>query len=55
MNSCDIGGNRQPEDPAMEEFSLIFEEIKATYTECDTAGKKKGNVECTWKVEQAEP
>lgn len=35
-----------------ENLSLNFEEIKVTYTECDSAGKKKGNAEYTWKVEE---
>jgi type VI secretion system secreted protein Hcp len=37
-----------------ESFSINFEEIKVTYTECDSTGKKKGNVEYSWKVEEAE-
>ena len=36
----------------MEEFSLNFEEIKVTYTERDSEGKKKGNIEYSWKVEE---
>ena len=36
----------------MEEFSLNFEEIKVTYTEMDSEGNKKGNVEYSWKVEE---
>lgn len=35
-----------------EQFSLNFEEIKVTYTENDSSGKSKGNVEYTWKVEE---
>jgi type VI secretion system Hcp family effector len=35
-----------------ETMTLNFEEIKVTYTECDNAGKKKGNAEYTWKVEE---
>ncbi len=35
-----------------ERFSLNFEEIKVTYTENDSKGGKKGNVEYTWKVEE---
>jgi type VI secretion system secreted protein Hcp len=38
--------------PPMEDLTLNFEEIKVTYTECDAAGKKKGNAEYTWKVEE---
>ena len=35
-------------------MSLNFEEIKVTYTETDSKGSKKGNVEYTWKVEEGE-
>jgi hypothetical protein len=35
-------------------MSLNFEEIKVTYSEMDNAGKKKGNVEYSWKVEAGE-
>ena len=35
-----------------EQFSLNFEEIKVTYTENDSSGKSKGNVEYTWNVEE---
>jgi type VI secretion system secreted protein Hcp len=38
-----------------EEISLAFEEIKVTYTEVDSTGSSKGNIEYTWKVETAEP
>jgi type VI secretion system secreted protein Hcp len=40
------------DDRPTEEITLNFEEIKVTYTEYDTAGKKKGNVEYSWKVEE---
>ena len=36
-----------------EVVSLSFEEIRVSYTEMDHAGKKKGNVEYSWKVEGA--
>jgi type VI secretion system secreted protein Hcp len=42
----------QAVDAPMEEFTLNFEEIKVTYTECDSTGKKKGNVEYSWKIEE---
>jgi len=42
------------QDVPLEEFSLNFEEITVTYTEFDAEGKSKGNVEFTWKVEEAE-
>ena len=35
-------------------FSLNFEEVKQTYVEYDAKGKKKGNVEFGWKVEEGE-
>lgn len=38
----------------VEEFSLNYEEITVIYTEYDETGKSKGNVEFTWKVEEAE-
>lgn len=44
-----------PSDLPMEQITLNFEEIKVTYTETDSDGKKKGNVEYAWKVEEAEP
>jgi type VI secretion system secreted protein Hcp len=44
----------QAVDAPMEELSLNFEEIKVTYTECDSSGKSKGNVEYSWKVEEGE-
>ncbi|MFC1904849.1 type VI secretion system tube protein TssD [Chloroflexota bacterium] len=44
----------QAVDAPMEEISISFEEIKVTYTECDSAGKSKGNVEYSWKVEEGE-
>ena len=44
----------QAVDAPMEEMSLNFEEIKVTYTECDSSGMAKGNVEYSWKVEEAE-
>ena len=52
--SYDISGSGQADDVPMENFSLNFEEIKVTYTENDNTGKKKGNVEYTWKVEEGE-
>jgi len=54
VTSYNISGDGQAESVPTETFSLNFEEIKVTYTECDNTGKKKGNVEYTWKVEEAE-
>lgn len=53
VSNYNIGGSGQSEDVPTEQMSLNFEEIKVTYTENDAAGKKKGNVEYTWKVEEA--
>ena len=50
--SYTVSGSSQAEDVPMEDLSLNFEEIKVTYTETDSAGKKKGNVEYSWKVEE---
>ncbi|MCC6127144.1 MAG: type VI secretion system tube protein Hcp [Pirellulales bacterium] len=44
------GGDAVP----TESLSLNYEEIKQTYVEYDAAGKKKGNVEFSWKVEEGE-
>ncbi|MBC8471942.1 MAG: type VI secretion system tube protein Hcp [Planctomycetes bacterium] len=52
--SYNVSGSGQAEDVPMEELSINFEEIKVTYTECDQGGKKKGNIEYTWKVEEGE-
>jgi len=54
VTGYNIGGSGQSDDVPIEELSINFEEIKVTYTETDNAGKKKGNVEYSWKVEEAE-
>jgi type VI secretion system secreted protein Hcp len=54
VTSYSISGSGQSEEVPVEEISLNFEEIKVTYTEHDSRGKKKGNVEYTWKVEEGE-
>ncbi len=54
VTSYNIGGSGQGDDVPIETFSLNFEEIKVTYTERDSEGKSKGNVEYTWKVEEGE-
>ena len=54
VSSYQVGGAAQSEDVPTEDFSLNFEEIKVTYTENDNKGKKKGNVEYGWKVEEGE-
>jgi len=40
----------QAVDAPVEELSLNFEEIKVTYTECDSSGTAMGNVEYSWRV-----
>ncbi|QLH04270.1 hypothetical protein C5F49_02275 [Nitrosopumilus oxyclinae] len=52
VTSYNISGSGQGEDVPAESFSLNFEEIKVTYTERDSNGDKKGNVEYSWKVEE---
>lgn len=47
-----VGGATQAQQQPLEEVSLNFEEIKVTYTEADSKGKKKGNIEYSWKVEE---
>jgi len=54
VTSYNIGGSGQSEDVPVEDVSLNFEEIKVTYTENDSKGKKKGNIEYTWKVEEGD-
>jgi type VI protein secretion system component Hcp len=54
VTSYNISGAGQSESVPVEQFSLNFEEIKVTYVENDAAGRKKGQIEYTWKVEQAE-
>lgn len=55
ITGYNISGDTSPNSdgsPPLENLQLNFEEIKVTYTECDSAGKKKGNAEYTWKVEE---
>ncbi len=54
VTSYNVSGAAQAEDVPAEDFSLNFEEIKVTYTENDNKGKKKGNIEYSWKVEEGE-
>lgn len=54
VTSYNVSGAAQSEDVPAEDFSLNFEEIKVTYTENDNKGKKKGNIEYSWKVEEGE-
>ena len=39
-------------DHPVEELALNFTEIKTVYTEYDAQGRKKGNIEYSWKVEE---
>ena len=54
ITSYAISGSGQSEDVPTEQMSLNFEEIKVTYTETDSKGNSKGNVEYSWKVEEGE-
>jgi len=54
VTSYSIGGEGQAEAVPTENFTLNMEEFKVTYTETDRAGKTKGNVEYSWKVEEGE-
>jgi len=38
----------------VETVTFNFEEITVTYTETDSEGKSKGNVEFNWRVEEGE-
>jgi type VI secretion system secreted protein Hcp len=51
ITSYNISGQSGDGVP-MEEVAFNFEEIKVTYTEYDSNGRKKGNVEYEWKVEK---
>lgn len=53
VTSYKVGPSAGENRPTVE-VGLNFEEIKVTYTENDAAGKKKGNVEYSWKVEEGE-
>ncbi len=52
ITSYSISGSTDGKQVPTENFSLNFEEIKVTYTEFDKKGKKKGNIEYSWKVEE---
>ena len=53
VTSFYCGGSTEEGVP-VETFTLNYEEITVTYTETDSTGKSKGNVEFTWKVEEGE-
>jgi type VI protein secretion system component Hcp len=44
----------QAVDAPVEEISLSFEEIKVTYTQCDSEGNSMGNIEYSWDIEEGE-
>ena len=46
-----LSGSGQSEQVPVEDFRLNFEEITVTYTENDTTGSTRGNVEFSWDVE----
>lgn len=50
VTSYNVSGHA--EGVPAEDMRLNFEELKVTYTEFDSKGKKKGNVEYSWKVEE---
>ena len=52
--SYSVSGSGQSDEVPGEDVTINFEEIKVTYTESDSTGKKKGNVEYQWKVEEGE-
>jgi type VI secretion system secreted protein Hcp len=54
VTSYNVNGSGQAEDVPTEDLALNFEEVKVTYTEMDSKGKTKGNVEYSWKVEEGE-
>ncbi len=47
-----INGHTQSEAVPTESVTINFEKIKVTYTENDEKGKKKGNVEYEWNVQE---
>lgn len=52
VTSYQVGGSADA--VPIEELALNFEEIKVTYTEYDAVGRKKGDVEYSWKVEEGQ-
>lgn len=52
--SYNINGSGQSEDVPTEDLAFNFEEIKTTYTETDSKGSEKGQIEYSWKVEEGE-
>ncbi len=54
VSSLSVDGHGNADAVPTMMMSLNFEEMKKTYVEYDSAGKKKGNVEMTWKVEEGQ-
>ena len=54
VSNYSFDGAVQADQVPTETVTLNFEEIRVTYTECDKAGKTKGNIEYSWKVEEGE-
>ncbi len=52
--ACTMAGMCQSEDIPVENLRLNYEEIKFDYAEADAAGKEKGKISFTWKVEEGE-
>jgi type VI secretion system secreted protein Hcp len=53
ITSYHFSGSTRGDAVPTESLSLNFGEKKHTYTEYDNKGTKKGNVENSWKVEEA--
>jgi type VI secretion system secreted protein Hcp len=54
ITSFDVNASGNDEGPPTVTIANNFEEYKITYSEYDSEGNKKGNVETTWKVEKGE-
>jgi len=52
ITSYSISGSTEGDQVPTENFSLTFEKITVKWTEFDDKGKKGGNIEVTWKVEE---
>ncbi|MBN2589826.1 MAG: type VI secretion system tube protein Hcp [Sedimentisphaerales bacterium] len=51
VTSYSVSGSSQADELPVENITLSFEQIKATYTEFDDTGKAKGNIEYTWTID----
>ncbi len=52
VTAFDVNASGNDESPPTVTIANNFEEYKVTYTEYDSEGNKKGNVETTWKVKK---